>query len=185
MSTPTRFRPWRVRLALACCAALLLDMPLCAQTLSSPIAPSATASSPPAQGPGYHSPLSPFKPLEEREGVVSWKLLGQVTTRPVNKRLEPVFPPAVKALSQQTVKIQGFMMPLEASARQKHFLLTSVPPTCAFCVPAGPEGMVEIHSKTSVAYGLEPVTVQGTLQVLQDDAKGLYYRISDARPVSP
>ena len=39
------------------------------------------------------------------------------------------------------------MMPLEPGERQKHFLLTSVPLTCSFCVPGGPESMVEVKTK--------------------------------------
>jgi hypothetical protein len=138
---------------------------------------------PMGQGPGYHSPLSPIKPLQEKEGIVSWKLLSNITTKVVKGRLEPVFPDNVKALHQQTVKVQGFMMPLEAGAKQTHFLISSVPTTCPYCVPAGPEGMLEVRTKAPVAYSLEPVVVEGKLQVLQDDAMGLYYRMVDATPL--
>lgn len=138
---------------------------------------------PTGQGPGYHSPLSPIKPLQDKEGVVSWKLLSNITTKLVQGRLTPVFPEQVKALHQQTVKIQGFMMPLEAGLKQSHFLLSSVPTTCSFCVPAGPEGMLEVRSKTPVAYSLEPVLVEGKLQVLHDDAMGLYYRMEGGAPI--
>jgi hypothetical protein len=137
---------------------------------------------PMGQGPGYHSPLSAIKPLQEKEGIVSWKLLSNITTKLVKGRLEPVFPDNVKAIHQQTVKVQGFMMPLEAGLKQVHFLLSSVPTTCPYCVPAGPEGMLEVRTKAPVAYGLEPIVVEGKLQVLQDDAMGLYYRMVDATP---
>ena len=92
------------------------------------------------QGPGYHDPRSPFKPLQERADIVSWGLLSQVSVRAENKKIIPSFPAAVKALDRRTVKVQGFMMPLEVGDRQQHFLLSSVPTTCSFCVPAGPEG---------------------------------------------
>ena len=95
-------------------------------------------------------------------------------------RLVPVFPQPVQALNNQTVKVQGFMMPLEPGERQKHFLLTSVPMTCSFCVPGGPESMVEVKTKVPVKYTLEPVVVEGKFAVLNDDPYGLYYRITDA-----
>lgn len=63
-------------------------------------AAAAVAQVPPAigQGPGYHDPRSPFKPLEERADIVSWKLLSQVTAKAEKKKLVPVFPAAVQAL---------------------------------------------------------------------------------------
>jgi hypothetical protein len=72
------------------------------------------------------------------------------------------------------------MMPLEPGEKQKHFLLTSVPLTCAFCTPGGPESMVEVKTKSAVKYSLEPVTVEGRFAVLSDDPYGLYYRITEA-----
>jgi hypothetical protein len=75
------------------------------------------------------------------------------------------------------------MMPLEPGEKQTHFLLSSVPLTCSFCLPGGPESMVEVRSKTPIRYGMEPVVVQGRLSVLRDDPYGLYYRITDAVPV--
>lgn len=154
------------------------------------LAPSASAqnrtngaAAPFGQGPGYHDPRSPFKPLEEKAGVLSWSLLSSVTTKVEKKKLVPQFPTEVAALHQQKVKIQGFMMPLEPGDRQKHFLLSSVPTSCNFCVPAGPEGLVEVRSLTPVRYTLEPVVVEGVLAVLKDDPYGLFYRVVEAQPV--
>lgn len=161
-------------------------------TSAAPVAPAASGgavlSSPMpgvlGTGPGYHDPRSAFKPLQEKEGVLSWSVLSSVTTRPERNRLVPVFPKPVQALNKQTVKIQGFMMPLEPGDKQKHFLLSSVPTSCTFCVPAGPEGLVEVRTLTPVKYTLEPVTVEGKLSVLPKDPYGLYYRMLGAQPVS-
>ncbi|UXH80317.1 DUF3299 domain-containing protein [Roseateles amylovorans] len=136
------------------------------------------------QGPGYHDPRSPFKPLQEIDGVLSWKLLSSVTTKADKSRVIPSFPAAVQALDKRTVKVQGFMMPLEPGDKQSHFLLSSVPTTCSFCVPAGPEGLVEVRSKSPVRYTLEPVTVEGQLAVLSDDPYGMFYRVTQAVPAS-
>lgn len=146
----------------------------------------AFAQVPPAigQGPGYHDPRSPFKPLEERADIVSWKLLSQVTAKAEKKKIVPTFPATVQALDRKTVKVQGFMMPLEAGDKQQHFLLSSVPTTCAFCMPAGPEGLVEVRTKKPVRYTLEPVVVEGQLAVLTDDPYGLYYRVDDGNAVN-
>ena len=94
-------------------------------------------------------------------------------------RLLPVFPAPVQALNDKPQRVQGFMMPLDPGERQKHFLLSSVPMTCSFCTPGGPESMVEVQSKTPVKYSMEPVTVEGKFAVLSDDSYGLYYRMTD------
>lgn len=134
-------------------------------------------------GPGVHSPLSTFAPLQARGDVVPWSVLTDLKTKTAKNRILPVFTSTQLALNQKTQRVQGFMMPLDAGERQRHFLLTSVPLTCAFCLPGGPESMVEIRTKTPVKYTLEPVVVEGTFVVLNDDPYGLYYRMTDAQSV--
>jgi len=155
-----------------------------AQTLSSPLPPGTPppsgAALPGGQGAGVHSPLSPFVPLPKRTDVVAWSTLTDVTTRVEKKRIVPVYPAPVTALHQTTQRLQGFMMPLEPGESQRHFLLSSVPLTCSFCTPGGPESMVEVRTKTPVKYKLEAVVVEGTFHVLQNDPYGLYYRITNA-----
>lgn len=125
-----------------------------------------------------------FKPLSEITGVVSWKTLGQVELVKVKDRVAPQFSDGVLKLNATEVKLQGFMMPLEMGDKQKHFVLTAMPQTCSFCLPGGPESLVEVRTKTPVKYTFEPVVLSGKLAVLKDDANGLYYRLTDAVQVS-
>ncbi len=138
---------------------------------------------PAGTGAGVHSPNSPFAPLQERADVLPWSLLTDVKTRVEKNRMLPVFPANVQALNLKSQRVQGFMMPLEPGEKQKHFLLSSVPLTCSFCVAGGPESMVEVKTKTPIKYSLEPVVVEGQFAVLKDDPYGLYYRINDATVV--
>lgn len=172
-----------------------------AQTLSSPLgilSPPATAGSakaaspaapapllelPTGQGPGVHGANSPFPPLAARDDVLPWSVLTSVKAKKVKTRFLPAFTPVQLALNQKTQRIQGYMMPLDPGEKQVHFLLSSVPLTCAFCTPGGPESMVEVKSKTPVKYSMEPVVVEGIFSVLEDDSYGLYYRMSDAKSV--
>lgn len=160
-------------------AALVLASALAAPAawaqLSSPI--------PQGSGPGVHSPNSPFAPLPQRGDVVPWSLLTSVKTRTEKNRLLPVFSAEQLALQKKPQRIQGFMMPLEPGEKQTHFLLSSVPLTCAFCTPGGPESMVEVKTRTPVRYTLDPVVVEGSFATLADDEYGLYYRVTDAVPV--
>ncbi|MCV2370994.1 DUF3299 domain-containing protein [Roseateles oligotrophus] len=136
-------------------------------------------------GPGYHDPRSPIKPLQERAGVVAWTLLSSVTTKVEKDKLTPIFPPQILALDKQKVRVQGFMMPLEPGDKQQHFLLSSVPTSCAFCVPAGPEGLIEVRTRQAVRYSLEAITIEGQLSVLSDDAYGMFYRLVDGQALKP
>jgi hypothetical protein len=137
---------------------------------------------PPAGAPAV-SPDA-LKPLPEVKGVVSWKTLGQVELVKVKDRVVPQFSDGVLKLNATEVKLQGFMMPLEMGDKQKHFVLTAMPQTCSFCLPGGPESLVEVRTKAPVKYTFEPVVLSGKLAVLKDDANGLFYRLTDAVQVS-
>jgi uncharacterized protein len=152
-----------------------------------PAAASATAPTalgvPAGQGAGVHSPDSPFAPLSDRADTVPWSVLTSIKTKTEKNKITPVFSMDQLALNQRSQRVQGFMMPLEPGEKQRHFLLTSVPMSCSFCIPGGPESMVEVRTKTPIKYTLEPVVVEGKFAVLSDDPYGLYYRITDAASV--
>jgi len=134
------------------------------------------------QPPQAPVPGTDFTPLAERKDVVSWKLLAQVELVKVKDRYQPQFSSGVAALDAKEVKVQGFMMPLEMGDKQSHFILSSTPQSCAFCMPGGPESLVEVKMKKPVAYGMEPVVLIGKLAVLKDDPTGVFYRLTDAVP---
>ena len=173
-----RFKTWAASAVLALC----LGGTAAAQVLSSPLgAPPAGIAA--GTGAGTHGAGSPFAPLQQRNDVIPWSVLTDVKTKTEKNRILPVFNPHQAALNQKTQRIQGFMMPLEPGTSQRHFLLSSVPLTCSFCTPGGPESMVEVRAKTPVKYGMEPVVVEGKFLVLNDDSYGLYYRMTDATSV--
>ena len=128
------------------------------------------------------TPPSPYssKPLPEMKGIVSWKTLAEVTPVREKDRFVPQFSKGVSALDKKDVKLQGFMMPLDMGEKQKRFLLTAMPPSCAFCLPGGPDQLVEVVAKNPVKYGFDPIVVTGKFVVLKDDPMGLYYRLTDA-----
>jgi uncharacterized protein len=125
---------------------------------------------------------SPAKPLPERKDVVSWSTFAQVQLSRAGDRFEPQFSAAVAALDQKSVKVQGFMLPLDTGEKHALFVLSAVPPTCAFCMPAGPEAVVEVRAKQPLAYTDNAVTVTGKLSVLKADPTGVFYRLTEAVP---
>ena len=121
--------------------------------------------------------------LAERPDVVSWKALGQVEPVKQGDRMVPKFAAPVLALDARMQRVQGFMIPLDLGDRQKHFLLSAVPSHCGFCLPAGPEAIVEVTAKEGVAYSIQPIVLSGRFAVLKDDPNGVLYRLVDATQV--
>ena len=105
MSTFMKFRQPPVPV-IACAALLLSVASAMAQSASAGSAEMPNAASL-GQGAGYHDPRSPFKPLQEVDGVVSWKLLSAVTTKADKTKVVPTFPNGVLELDKRTVKVQG------------------------------------------------------------------------------
>lgn len=136
----------------------------------------------PKDDPGPRVPPAQFsdKPLPELKGVVSWKTLAEVTAVKQKDKFVPSFSKGIAELDRKEVRLQGFMLPLETGERQKNFILTAMPPSCAFCLPGGPDAIVEIKAKSPVKYGYEPIVLSGKFEVLKDDPTGLYYRLTDA-----
>ncbi len=127
---------------------------------------------------GALMPASAFLP--EKPGFTSWRVLAQVELVKQNSKMLPTFASNVTALDGKVVRVQGFMMPLDIGDKQRRFLLVAAPPHCSFCLPAGPDAMIEVRAKSDVRYGFDAVSLSGKLQVLKDDPAGLYYRLIDA-----
>jgi hypothetical protein len=141
------------------------------------------AQTPPAPRGSMALPVDPqlLNDLPELKGVVSWRVLGQVTTAQAGARPVPQFSPEIRKLDQQDIRLQGYMLPIVAGETHDHFLLTMRPPHCPFCLSLGPEYIVEVKSRTPIKHTYEPVVVAGRLNVLRDDPFGLYYRLTDAQ----
>jgi uncharacterized protein len=117
-------------------------------------------------------------------GTIPWELLQQAkTVQKADKKFGPEFTPEIRSLDKQNVKIYGFMMPLDQSRLQKRFLLASFPPHCAFCMPGGPESMIEVIADKPVEFTYEPIVVAGRMAVLENDI--VYYRLTGASAVQP
>jgi hypothetical protein len=122
--------------------------------------------------------------LPDMDGVVSWKTLAQVEPVKQGNKMVPQFSRDILGLDKKEVRVQGFMIPLEMTDQQKHFLLSAVPPHCPFCLPAGPDAIVEVQAKNAFTYGFEPIVVAGKFAVLSEDSAGVLYRMTDAEPVA-
>ena len=121
--------------------------------------------------------------LPELDGVVSWKTLGEVEPVKRDGKMVPQFGAKILGLDGKQVRVQGFILPMDLGAAQKHFLISAVPPHCPFCLPAGPDAVVEVYARKPIGYSFEPVLVSGKLAVLKSDATGFLYRLTEAEPI--
>ena len=118
--------------------------------------------------------------LPERAGVVSWKTLAAVEPMKKDGKMVPAFSTEIMGLDRTDVKVQGFMIPLDIGDKQKRFLLSAVPPHCQFCLPAGPDEIVEVEARSPVGYTFDPIVIGGKFSVVKDDATGILYRMTGA-----
>ena len=117
---------------------------------------------------------------------LSWQQLEKVeyAKEEGGTRWLPRFDESIKKLDRQDVTLQGFMLPLQQSMEQTHFILSAFPTTgCSFCMPGGPQALMEVKASKAVAFNYEAITMRGTLELLKDDPDGLLYRLTDARAV--
>ena len=142
-----------------------------AQTAAS----SATATAP-------HDPTKAMLP--DAGGAVPWSLLSAATIKMNKGKLGPAFPDALRIFNGKTVKVQGYILPIEAGQTHSYFLLSAWSPSCPFCLTAGPEAMVEVRARTPFKYSIDPVVAEGRLLLLEDDPSGVFYRLMEAVPAS-
>ena len=119
--------------------------------------------------------------LDDIEGALDWDLLFEADVQWGERAVSATFPEEVTAKSGQTVKLAGFVMPLEPASKQSHFLLTSSPPGCFFHVPGGPAGAVEVFATKPLEAGWDPVVLEGRFEALASSEIGVVYRLHEAR----
>ncbi|HEY1076735.1 MAG TPA: DUF3299 domain-containing protein [Fontimonas sp.] len=126
-----------------------------------------------------------FAGLDESAGSLRWEQLMKARLRfAEDNKVTADFPADVAAQNGKTVRLIGFMMPLEPEREQKHFLLTSNPPSCFFHVPGGPAGAVEVFAAKGIEASWDPLLIEGRFETVEGGELGVVYRLRDARVVS-
>ena len=123
--------------------------------------------------------ISAFIPIVRFRG----RTLGEVEPVKQDGKMVPQFSGKILGLDGKQVRVQGFILPMDMGEKQKHFLISAVPPHCPFCLPAGPDAVVEVYARKPIAYSMEPILVTGKLAVLKSDPSGLLYRLSEAESI--
>lgn len=129
----------------------------------------------------YYEHLVPAAP----EDGVSWHLLGATGERieiiDGFSHLRPIFSDEVKALDGDTIRIKGFMYPMDSEPRQRQFLFTALPPSCPYCLPAGPGYIIEAHAREPLRFSWDAMLLEGRLELQDEHPYGLFFRLLDVR----
>ena len=112
-----------------------------------------------------------------------WDELDNLTYVENNGEWSIEFGEAVKNLEGKSVRIYGFMMPLESTLEQKHFILSMLPlDGCQFCAPGTQAQFIEIKVKgDGIRYTFDPIEIAGTFELIPDAPMGVYFLIKDAK----
>ncbi len=127
--------------------------------------------------------------LLERAGVVSWDTLRELdivyeTKGPGMTDFRTSFTSRLLELDGKSVKLIGFIYPVEAAETHQRFLLSAYPPSCPFCLPGNATEMVEVLARVPIAFTHDALVLEGRFELLRDDPTGLLYRLHDARAIS-
>jgi uncharacterized protein len=146
--------------------------------------PAAAAAPPRASAPTE----TVWKPADTPPGGVAWSLLE--STKEITRTdkagfiiSKPNFPAAVRALNGKTVRVSGYMMPLENGALQTHFVLLAYPPDCPFHLNPNPTQFIEVKTKSGLTFDYRVKTIEGKLELHGQDESGIFYKIFDGTPL--
>lgn len=127
------------------------------------------------------------------QGATDWRVFGATEEKLIEGVDEngydfvyavPVFPEAVKKLQGQTIRIKGFMFPLDEADAQSQFLFGPFPISCPFHYHVGANLILQVMPHRPINFTYEPITLEGTVELIEEDKDwGLFYRLKDARPV--
>ena len=126
-------------------------------------------------------------------GGLDWKVLGKTKVINVDTKdtdgmdlvyQKPEFTPEVKKLDHQTIRIKGYMFPLDGAEEQNQFLFGPFPLNCPFQYHVTPALVIEAHmpDDKAVKFSYDPLTIEGTLELVPEDKEfSTFYRLRDVR----
>lgn len=132
----------------------------------------------------------------ERDGTLSWKALGELTTvrrdnadgrygRGVSYFAEPIVPERVRQLAGRTVRVHGYMLPRPPMEGKSHFLVSALPAADDDgCNAGGHASVVDVLMDGETRSEVDRrLTVEGKLTLYEARWEGFVYRLTDARVV--
>jgi hypothetical protein len=118
------------------------------------------------------------------KGVTPWDVLMSAQLDIGMQTVSASFPQPLLDLQKHELKLVGFMLPLGVEEKQKHFLLSSNPPSCFFHPPGGPSSVVEVFSDKGVVMSYDPMIVEGEFELVSKSDSGMLYKLQSAKLIA-
>ena len=91
------------------------------------------------------------------------------------------YTPEVQTMEGKPITLDGFVVPLEATPKFSHFLLSVRAPSCPYCPPAAPNELVEVFAKIPMAWSDQLVSMRGRLKLgAAKSDTGIFFQMVDA-----
>lgn len=131
-------------------------------------------------------PALTYNPQHYQNNDPIWEVLNQtqVVANTASGQYQASFPRALVAISNKSLTIRGFILPLEATSRSAHFMLVRRNTGCPFCPPNAPTEAVEVFAAKPVDYTGEEIAVTGRLGLQGTSDQGLFFRLDSATAVN-
>ena len=120
----------------------------------------------------------------------TWKTLAKITYKKQYDEMLgfkvdiPVFSEDIKKMAGKQIEVKGYIVPVEGYKSHTEFVFSAFPYNmCFFCGGAGPETVMEVHTKSPVKYTAEPVIIRGKLELNDSDVNSLMFALRDAELV--
>lgn len=130
-----------------------------------------------------------WSPAPTPDGGVSWYTLMDVPyeQKIIEHELHIIadFTPELKAMVGKRIKINGYMIPMDASPEQTHFILMAFSHSCPFHMPGGYGGFIEVQADFPIKFTYDTMVIEGSFSLETDTAKGTFYKLSAAQKVAP
>jgi len=116
-----------------------------------------------------------------------WRVLSEVSfktiTTPNGYEVEkPQFSEHLRSFDGKTIKIKGYIIPLNEINGKPAIMLSSLPfNVCYFCGGAGPETVIEVETSENIKFTTKAVTLEGNLELNDNDPDHHIYILKSAK----
>ena len=131
------------------------------------------------------------QPMDERQAQdalpkskdAMWKLLAKTRVKLDDKKgmYSATYPDEIKALVGKPFTISGFVMPLDATEKFSHFILSKRTPTCSYCPPGEPNEIIDVWLEKPMKYDENLVKITGTFELINNQEMGMFFKLAKAK----
>ena len=120
-------------------------------------------------------------PSIDKDGInaIPWSVVADTS---VDRRYHPTFAKYLRELNGRTIRLTGYMQPLNEDPEPGAFLFIENPIGCWFCEMPDITGiiLVELPAGKSKAYTRTPIRITGKLKLNESDPENFLYTINEA-----